>query len=104
MMLEVAIRTEGDRRTLTVTGTVDLESSPRLWMELDSAFAGVRTVRVDLAGVSYIDSSGIATLVRGLRHAKKMNSAIVLANPSPQVKAVLSLANLERVFLIESDG
>jgi len=56
-----------------LTGRVDVESSPGLRDRLRTVFleqALPRTIIIDLAGVSYIETSGIATLIEALRTAR----------------------------------
>jgi anti-anti-sigma factor len=99
--LLVTVNAEGGDHVLLVQGEVDMESAPRLLDEIQHGLKrGARTV-VDLAGVAYIDSSGIAVLVQGLKTAMKRGTEFVLRAPSAQVAAVLKLAQLQQLFRIE---
>jgi anti-sigma B factor antagonist len=51
--------------------------------------------------VQYIDSSGIATLIRGLKLAQEAGAGYVLVDPSPKVQAVIELSQLQEFFPIE---
>jgi len=53
---------------------------------------------VHLSEVTYIDSSGVATLVEGLRSARRHGTGFALMAPSPAVMQVLELARLDSVF------
>ena len=53
---------------------------------------------IDLGGVTYMDSSGVATLVEGLRSAKEHQKAFTLIAPSTAVMKVLELARLDSIF------
>ena len=55
---------------------------------------------VDMAGVSYIDSSGVASLVESLQGARKAGCEFVLAAVSEPALRVLHLARLDTVFTI----
>ena len=57
-------------------------------------------VIVDLSDVKYMDSSGVASLVEGLQHAKKLGQDFVLAAPTGSVLGVIKLARLDKVFRI----
>ena len=57
-----------------------------------------------LASVGYMDSSGVATLVEGLRAAKNSGKAFMLQMPSQSVMKVLQLARLDTIFTIMLDG
>jgi anti-sigma B factor antagonist len=84
---------------IRVAGEVDLYSSPELRkMILKSVPSGDGEMGIDLSGVTYIDSSGVATLVEGLRSARENGAGFVLMSPSPAVLQVLELARLDSVF------
>ena len=84
---------------ITVNGEVDLYSSPELRKVILKTIPSAKGVlEVDLSGVTYIDSSGVATLVEGLRSARENGSGFVLVKPSLAVMQVLELARLDSVF------
>lgn len=101
MSMKVAVADEGFDKVVRVAGEVDLDSSPELWTQLQYALNHGRQVKVNLREVSYIDSSGIAILIKGLKHAAKKKQAYSLVDPSPRVMAVLELAQLPQLFEIE---
>jgi anti-sigma B factor antagonist len=87
---------------IKAVGEVDLYSSPRLReVILKSIPAVQRAVGVDLSQVAYMDSSGVATLVEGLKASGKSDKAFVLLSPSPSVMKVLQLSRLDAVFTIK---
>jgi anti-sigma B factor antagonist len=85
---------------IAVRGEVDLYTSPDLRTAILKAVPKNKhlTLAVDLSQVPYMDSSGVATLVEGLKacHAKK--SVFCLVAPSTPVMKVLQLARLDSVF------
>jgi len=84
---------------IKVTGEVDLYSSPELRGAISKATSAAQsTVAVDLSEVPYMDSSGVATLVEGLRATSQKDGAFVLLTPSTSVMKVLQLARLNTVF------
>jgi anti-sigma B factor antagonist len=84
---------------IRVAGEVDLYSSPELRKAiLKSVPSGDGEMGIELSAVTYIDSSGVATLVEGLRSARKKGVGFVLITPSPAVLQVLELARLDSVF------
>ena len=92
-----------DGSVLLVEGDIDLYSSPKLrkaMLELVPKAAGA--VGIHLGGVTYMDSSGVATLVEGLRSAKDHKKDFVLLQPSSAVMKVLELARLDSVFEVRS--
>ena len=94
---------DGERR-IAVRGDVDLHSSPGLRSAvLDAVSAGRGPVLVDLSAVTYMDSSGVATLIEGLRAAGRRNAGYFLVAPSEPVRKVIRLARLDAVFKIRND-
>jgi anti-sigma B factor antagonist len=81
---------------IRIVGEVDLYSSPELRKAILKSIPKARgSLAIDLNGVTYIDSSGVATLVEGLRSAREHDISFVLVDPSPAVKQVLELARLD---------
>lgn len=83
---------------IAFTGEVDLESSPAAREILLKCLESTGKVIVDLSEVSYIDSSGVASLVEALQAAKKNGSQFSLAAASEPTRRVLELARLDKVF------
>ena len=99
MGLTIEVEKSPNGVVIRVDGEVDLYSSPELRKKLLRAVpSSGGDVVVDLSGVSYIDSSGVATLVEGLRSARQHDVGFVLSAPSEAVTQVLELARLDRVF------
>lgn len=101
-MTESAIERSGGR-VVHLGGSVDLENSPSIRKILLGAVEDGRKVLVDMAEVTYIDSSGIACLVEALQTARKKGADLALVAVSAQAKRVLELARLDMVFAIHND-
>jgi len=81
-------------------GEIDLESSPAAREVLLQCFDKKQNVVVDLSEVTYIDSSGVASLVEALQASKKNGSRFSLAAVSEPTRRVLELARLDKVFTL----
>ncbi len=57
----------------------------------------------DMSTTTFVDSSGIGALVGCWKIAQKRGLRLILRSVSPQVMSILALADLERLFEIESD-
>ncbi len=98
-MMEVNARHEGSGVVIHVRGDVDLYSSPKLRESVqDSIKKRLSPIVVDLAGVTYIDSSGVATLVEGLQLSKEYDGKFRLIGLNERVSEVFQLARLYQVF------
>ena len=88
---------------LSLAGEIDLSNSPQarklILAQLDSGHA----LAVDLSAVSYIDSSGIASLVEGYQKARSENLRFALVAVSDATMKVLQLARLDQVFDLRGD-
>jgi anti-sigma B factor antagonist len=103
MSLTIEVDKLPDGSLIRVTGEVDLYSSPELRTTILKAIPAAEVqVAVDLGGVEYIDSSGIATLVEGLRSARENGKQFILVSPSDGVLQVLQLARLDRIFEVRT--
>ncbi len=91
---------QGNVVTVSLTGEIDLQHSPALRHHLMDLMFAQRDVLVDLAGVSYIDSSGIACLVEAYQAARRNGTRFVLVAVSAPVMRVLQLARLDKVFAL----
>ena len=99
-MEEIKFEKNDNGTIIYATGEIDLSNSHELRKTILAALKADIRVEVDLSEVSYIDSSGIASLVEGLQFAKSKSKEFVLSNPSTQVKAIMELARLDKVFTI----
>ncbi len=93
-------REQGGATVVTFEGDVDLESSPEARKVLLACIGEKRPLLVDLSAVSYIDSSGIASLVECLQGARKAGLDLGLVAVSAAARRVLELARLEKVFTL----
>jgi anti-sigma B factor antagonist len=64
---------------------------------------GPRQIVVDLSAVSYMDSSGVASLVKLLSRCSRKKVALKLAGMTPRVRSVFEITKLDTVFDIRPD-
>ena len=98
--MEHEVRIEGRFTVVALKVDVDMARSPGARKLILDSLEQNRPLLVELSGVGYMDSSGVASLVEGLQQAKKRNLAFALAGASQPVMNVLRLARLDRVFAI----
>jgi anti-sigma B factor antagonist len=72
-------------------GELDLASAPAVAAALGLVAAREPRIIVDLAGLEFIDASGVAALSRGRRHARNAGGDLLLAAPQRQVRRVLAI-------------
>lgn len=82
-------------------GELDLDAVGSLDECLGAALAEVpRRLVLDLSALSFIDAVGVAALVRARRRAESAQVALVLDSPTPPVRRVLALAEVDAGFTI----
>jgi anti-sigma B factor antagonist len=101
--LSITSRTQKDTVTLTVTGEIDLGNAESLYKALTDALAPGAPVIVDLTGVEFIDSRGLAALIRAHHEAGSIAGAPILVVPSDVVSRVFELAGAEAVLPVYPD-
>lgn len=99
-MITLESHTTGTTTVIAVGGRLTMATVAEFSEELTRAI-GERTphVVIDLAGTTFVDSSGLGALVAGLRRARENNGDLRIAAPGEQASAVLSLTNLDKVLL-----
>ena len=98
--MRIHIRHLAEGSVVQVSGDVDMSSSPQLReaiLELSQDRTRLKIV-VNLEGVHYIDSSGVASLVEGLQTARRHKTKLLLACLNEGPRDVLHLTRLLDVF------
>jgi anti-anti-sigma factor len=89
-----------DDGTIVVGGDIDMSGGPAL-DEAVSAHQWDSALTIDLGGVSFVDSSGLRSLLSAARQAKTAESAVVLRDVGPEVHRLLEITGTTDQFVIE---
>lgn len=99
MAIKLNIRNSENVRIIDCAGDVDLYSSTDLRETLlNQMQSGAPCILLNMTEVTYIDSSGIATLVEGLQMSRQTKTRFGLFGLKPNARSVLQLARLDKVF------
>jgi anti-sigma B factor antagonist len=91
-----------DDHVVVARGEIDVYSAPKLWETLTLLFEqGHRDVVLDMAGVEFIDSQGIAVIVRALKHVRPTGGTVIVRSPRRQAHMVLEISGLADLIEIE---
>jgi anti-sigma B factor antagonist len=95
-MVSVSSQRDAGVLTLAVSGEVDLATSPLVDDAITEAIAssGVTVVEVDLAAVEFLDSSGVALLLKGRRRADERGVAYRVTGAHGTPLQVLQIAGV----------
>jgi anti-sigma B factor antagonist len=98
---QVRIADETDATIVRTAGEIDLQHSPTLRSSLLAlAERKPRRVIVDLSAVTYVDSSGVGTLVEFKRRLERGGGEVILAGLQPRVRSVFEITKLDQFFTI----
>ena len=98
--MTVSIRESNAAQVVDVEGDVDLGTSPNLRRTLFDLLGKKPKLAVNLRGVRYIDSSGIATLIEVLKSTQRLPMEFILFGLSPAVQDAFRLTHVSRIFRI----
>ena len=97
--MKISARHVDKATILDVTGNIDMSNSPEMRKALLRELRDkVTRVALNLTAVDYIDSSGVASLVEGLKASRESGSRFVLFGLSDSAREVLKISRLLKLF------
>jgi anti-sigma B factor antagonist len=86
---------------VTVTGEIDVFSSPRLREELLALIQDGRVqLIVDVSGVEFLDSTGLGVLVGIYHRLRTWQGSLAFVGANERVRRVFHITQLDRIFVI----
>jgi anti-sigma B factor antagonist len=100
MSLDVQTRQADNGVTVVApTGRLDVAGAPALKDAIAEAARNTPArVVIDMEGVSFVDSTGLGSVIAALKQLRSSQGELRLAAPNQQVRVVLELTTLDRVF------
>lgn len=100
MTLEVQTKqTDAGVTVVMPSGRLDVVGAPALKAAIgDAVKNGPPRLVIDMEGVSFVDSTGLGSVIAALKMARSSKGDLRLAAPNQQVRVVLELTTLDRVF------
>jgi anti-sigma B factor antagonist len=93
---------DGNAFVVSLTGEVDLHTAPELERALDGVMAlGCTSAVVDLADVSFIDSTTLSVLLRTHTRLRELGGRLVVVASDRRILRTLELTGLDRLLPIE---
>ena len=99
-ILHISVRTRDEAIVVDLEGAIDLQNSHGLRTALFEKLSATPRLALNMSGIRYIDSSGIATLIEVLKQARTLKKDFVLFGLGRAVYDVLNLTRLLGVFRI----
>lgn len=99
--MDVKVEKDGDQLGLTIIGAIDNMTVDQLKSAFDEVYQSVpATVRLDLSGVSTINSSGIGKILMLYKNLKKENGTLEIVGISDNLLEIFQLIKLDRIIPI----
>ena len=97
--MSVKVETKNGVIICYAEGEIDINTSPSIKKSFDKLISS-RTPKiiVNLTKVTYVDSSGLATLVEILKNMRSYGGKLKLSNMSSKVKSLFEITKLEKLF------
>jgi len=94
--LRTTVTRSGRRVVVRATGELDLATAPALRRAIAGAGSpGPVELVVDLSGVSFVDAAGLGALLDGSEAVRRGGGDLCLTSPSPMLRRMLRLLDLE---------
>jgi anti-sigma B factor antagonist len=95
------VESEGSERVVTVSGEVDLCTAPQLRACLQQVTDSTqRRVVVDVGGLEFIDSSGIAVLAAAIKRLRPAGRHLVVRRPTRQMAKLLEMTGMRNLVTV----
>ena len=96
--MEMKYKAENRQLTITLTGELDHHAAKGLMEAIDRCMEQNLPVKtlLDLGGLTFMDSSGIAVVLRAKRRMEALAGALVVVNIPRQAARVLETAGLDQ--------
>lgn len=102
--MAVRIENKNGLAVCYVDGEIDINTSPGIKKSFDKLIASkAPRIVINLSKVTYVDSSGLATLVEILKNMRSYGGKLRLTNLSAKVKSLFEITKLEKLFEIMAD-
>ena len=91
----------GNAVVLALKGELDLRTAPHLRVQLAELVRRCDAdVVLDLEGVAFIDSTGLAAMLNALRRLTRAQRCLMLVCPDGPVRRILHLTRLDGTFIV----
>jgi anti-sigma B factor antagonist len=90
---------DDDVHVVSVVGELDLHTTGDLSAELEGAIEQApRRLVVDLAGVTFIDSTAIGALVAAAKHARAIDARTIVVTDDPHTRKIFRITGLDAML------
>ncbi len=99
--MDISCENRDDVVVLSLVGKIDIDSSPELKSKvLDLIEEGNKNILIDFSGVSFMNSSGLGTLINVVKEARSKEASLTIVSPTTFIKSLFKLTQLDKIFTI----
>lgn len=99
--MNITTTQEGNVSKVQLAGRLEAATVPELKAEVQKLVKNTSSqIVLDMAGVTFVDSSGLGAMVASLRTVNKVDGDIRIANLTPDVRSIFELTRMHRLFEI----
>ena len=104
--MEIQAKSVDRRSLLRFSGELAHHGAKTAIRELEEAVESALPLQLvlDFGGVTFMDSSGIAVLLRARRSVQNLGGSVVVCRVPRQAKRVMDAAGLDRLMTIQAGG
>lgn len=101
--MEIQVKSTDRNLLLELKGELDHHGAKNALRELELAIDAALPVRLilDMEGISFMDSSGIAFILRAQQRMQMMDGSLLVCHVPPQAKRVLDAAGISRLVTMK---
>ena len=98
--MQMEIEAAGDRLTARIKGELDHHSAAQARAQLDALLTDerIRELRIDLRGLTFMDSTGIGVLISKYKQLKGADSRLYVRKPSKSIDKIFNMAGLYSIM------
>jgi anti-anti-sigma factor len=101
MLLRVDVLENADHALITAVGEIDVGTAPEVADAVSGALsAGHPHVLLDFSQVTFIDSAGLAALIKAHRQAEAAQARFAVVHPTAQTRKLIRVLGLDQLLLI----
>ncbi|MBM3250465.1 MAG: STAS domain-containing protein [Candidatus Omnitrophica bacterium] len=97
--MKISQEKANDTVVCRLEGEININNSPELRKDFEEIIKrNEKKVLVDFSSVTYIDSSGLATLIEMLQRLKKIGGCMRFSNMDQKIKNIFEITKLHKLF------
>jgi anti-sigma B factor antagonist len=101
--IELTLGTADQPAVIVCVGEIDMDDTERINNAVTDGLVGQPSaLQIDLADVTFVDSTGLATLIKARRTCEERGVGFALSRPSAPVSRILELTRLTESFTINN--